>query len=361
MSIAAVIERSHKDKESWRYTDLEKLLALPSAAKKASSKTALPSIADSTDRHQLVFINGKPQPDMSSLGALPKGVVEFGKTECKLHLEDRTCLAMQLIELVFVNDDKATESECKLQIEIGQNARLTIAEHHMSTGAQAAAHIMETEIHLGAQSKLVHGKILHDQKNIAHLARTSATVEEGAYYRNFALLKDARLTRNEIDVKLAGKQAQCALNGIMLLRGKEHIDTLTRITHAASHGISRQHYKSIVKDQAHGVFQGKVMVAQDAQKTDAQQLSRALLLSDQAEMDAKPELMIYADDVSCSHGCTVGDLDADTLFYLRARGIDEQTARALLLRGFIGEVIDNLHVAEWREYARDHAGRWLDE
>jgi len=111
---------------------------------------------------------------------------------------------------------------------------------------------------------------------------------------------------------------------------------------------------------ARGVFQGKIIVAEGAQKTDGRQLSRALLLSDQAEMDAKPELEIYADDVACSHGCTVGDLDADTLFYLRSRGLDETEARALLLRAFIDEVIDEMHVAEWRDYARSEAGKWLD-
>ncbi len=147
----------------------------------------------------------------------------------------------------------------------------------------------------------------------------------------------------------------------MLLQGKEHADTLTRITHAAPHGISRELYKSIVKDQARGVFQGKIIVAEGAQKTDGRQLSRALLLSDQAEMDAKPELEIYADDVQCSHGCTVGDLDADAMFYLQARGIDEDEARALLLRAFIDEVIDEMHVGEWRDYARAEAGGWLDE
>ena len=164
---------------------------------------------------------------------------------------------------------------------------------------------------------------------LSSLAQTQRDIAEGAYYDNFALIKGRKLVRNEIDVTLAGPLAQCALNGAMLLRGHEHADTTTRITHAAPHGSSRQVYKTVLGGQSRGVFQGKIIVAEGAQKTDGYQLSRALLLSDQAEMNAKPELEIHADDVKCSHGSTVGDLDADALFYLRARGLNETEARAL--------------------------------
>ena len=183
----------------------------------------------------------------------------------------------------------------------------------------------------------------------------------GAFYDNFTLIKGGRLTRNEIEVMLAGKLAQCTLNGAMLLRGHEHADTTTRITHAAPHGTSRELYKTVLAEQSHGVFQGKIIVAEGAQKTDGHQLSRALLLSDQAEMSAKPELEIYADDVKCSHGSTVGDLDASALFYLRARGLSEAEARRLLIQAFVGEIIDEIHMTEWREVCRAEVEEWLHE
>jgi Fe-S cluster assembly protein SufD len=365
MSLATVIERSHRDKESWRYTNLDTLLKAnyvrPANDARLMPHAPLPSIIDDASlRHQIVFVNGRWRPEFTQLKGLPNFMEGDANNEYRLTLEGQTCLVTAPIELVFVteNEGEAAEFATRLDVKIGANTSLTIVEHHIGGDA---AHVIDTNIHLGAQSKLVHGKILHRQKNAAHLARTEVRVEEGGYYRNFALIKDTKLARNEIEVTLAGKLAQCALNGIMLLHAKEHADTLTRITHAAPFGVSRQLYKSIVKDQAHGVFQGKIIVAEDAQKTDGRQLSRALLLSDQAEMDAKPELEIYADDVQCSHGCTVGDLDADALFYMRSRGLSEDAARALLLRAFIDEVIDEMHGAEGHNFVRAEAGRWLDE
>ena len=366
MSLATIIERSRRDREDWRYTNLEKLITqdnAPALKTVPAHMPALPSIiGDAALRHQIVFVNGEWNPKLSQLGKLPPGVIESGSNdEYNLVLEQQTCLITAPIELVFVTQNGVAETTAQLNIKIGPNARLTIVEHHVGDVDSTTAQMIDTNIHMGAQSKLVHGKILHNQQSAAHLARAQITVDEGGYYRNFALIKGTRLVRNEINVTLKGKLAQCALNGIMLLQDKQHADTLTRITHAALHGISRQLYKSIVKDQAHGVFQGRITVAEDAQKTDARQLSRALLLSDQAEMDAKPELQIFADDVSCAHGCTVGDLNSEALFYLRSRGLDEAEARALLLRGFIDEVIDEMHVDEWRAYARDAAGEWLNE
>ena len=219
----------------------------------------------------------------------------------------------------------------------------------------------ETEIRLGPQAKLVHGKIVDTGDAMSSLAHTRVTIEEGAYYDNFALIKSGKLVRNEIEAKLAGKLAQCALNTVMLLRGSIHADTTTQIRHEAPFCSSRQICKSVIAEKAHGVFQGGITVAEGAQKTDAQQLSRALLLSDQAEMDAKPELKIYADDVKCSHGASIGALDENAMFYLRSRGLNEQEARALLIRGFAGEILDEIHVPEWRDYARREVEVWCDE
>ena len=230
-----------------------------------------------------------------------------------------------------------------------------------SNEASLFAHIIETEIELGEQAKLVHGKIVspQDEAFSVHLSQTTVRVAKGAFYDNFALLGGGKLTRNAIDVTLADEMAQCRLYGAMLLRGTEHADTTTRVVHAAPHATSRQHYKSVIGGKARGVFKGKIVVNKGAQKADGYQLCRTLLLSDQAEMDAKPELEIYANDVSCSHGCTVGDLDEQALFYLQSRGIVEEEARALLIEAFVGELVNEIQSPDLRQSVEDEVKKWL--
>jgi Fe-S cluster assembly protein SufD len=152
----------------------------------------------------------------------------------------------------------------------------------------------------------------------------------------------ARLSRNEVSVRLAGEGADCHLNGAYLVRGQQHCDNTTRIDHLVPNTSCSEVFKGVVDDQARAVFQGKLVVHRDAQHTRGHQLSKVLLLSDKAEIDTKPELEIYADDVICSHGATAGDLDHDALFYLRARGIPEQAARSMLIEAFLAETVDKI-------------------
>ena len=362
-ALASVIDRSHREREDWRYTNVEKLLAAMKANAPANNDThGLPSIiADVSQRQYIVFRNGVWQKDQSRLATLPAAILQGDSaTGYRLTLAALNCLVTAPIELVFLSDGEA-ESHLKLSIDVGSNTSLSIIEHHLATGAGNAAQVIDTDIRLGAQAKLMHKKIVHHMAGVPAFSRTDVHVEDGAYYRHFLLAKRARLMRNEIDVTLAGSLAQCGLYGALLLGGREHVDIQTRVNHNAPHSSSQQLFKAVLKDQAHGVFQGRIKVAEGAQKTDGKQLCRALLLSDQAEMDAKPELEIYADDVACSHGCAVGDLDADAMFYLRTRGLSEEGARALLLRAFVDEVIDTVQADDTRSYVRDLAGGWMNE
>jgi Fe-S cluster assembly protein SufD len=368
MSLTTVIERSRREKEAWKYTNLVPLTAqkfAPPVAKQKISAVQLPSIVkDADERHQIVFVNGAWQPNLSKLGELEGILKGDAKTGYSLRLAGQTCLVTAPVELVFLTDAgrEAAEINMRLSIELGASGRLTLIEHYVTpNGTSPVAGVFETQINLGPQAKLVHGRVIDGHAETICLSQTNVEIAEGAYYDNFTFIKGGKLIRNEIDAMLTGKLAQCALNGVMLLRGTTHADTTTHINHAAPFGTSRETYKSVVAGKARGVFQGRVTVAQDAQKTDAQQLSRALLLSDQAEMDAKPELKIYADDVKCSHGAAVGALDDDMLFYLRARGLNEQAARNLLIRAFAAEIIDQIPMAEWRDYVRAQAEVWCDE
>jgi Fe-S cluster assembly protein SufD len=363
-ALAALIDRSHREREDWRYTNVEKLMGALKAAPQAVAKIAnseLPSFtSDASQRQEIIFVNGVLSPRVTNTQKWSPMVVA-GNLESgyRLTFADQSCLIAAPIELIFVNE--GTDVAIKLDIDVGANSSLTIVEHHIARGDAIGSRIVETSIELGSQAKLVHKKIAHAMGSVARFTRTQVRLQEGAYYRHFSLMKDAHLSRDETDVMLDGPMAQCSFHGVMLLRDNEHADVQIRAHHNAAHTTSRQLYKAIVKDRAHGVFQGRIKVAKNAQKIDGQQLCRALLLSDQAEMDAKPELEIYADDVSCSHGCAIGDIDPDAMFYLRSRGLSEAAARGLLLRAFVDEVLDELQVEETRTYVRGLTERWADD
>jgi Fe-S cluster assembly protein SufD len=174
------------------------------------------------------------------------------------------------------------------------------------------------------------------------IVTSAVRVGRDASYRAFTLTLGGRLVRNQCDARIDGDGAEVELDAAYLIGGDSHVDTTTRIVHGAEHGTSRQTVKGVLDGHSRGVFQGKVLVEQGAQKTDGYQLSRALLLSRDAEVDVKPELEIYADDVKCSHGATTGRLDEDALFYLRARGIPAAEARALLVEAFVAEAIERV-------------------
>ena len=352
MTLASFVERSRREKEQWRYTNLEALLAtLPASA---ASNANIPQ-QDAEDYIRLIFINGVWQAKLSHFGSVPSCILMGDlETGYNLILGEHTCLVSQPIKMIFATDDNAPrEIAVKLSIDVGANGRLTLLEKHL---ASKAITTVETDITLHSRAKFVHAKLVQGG---AHLASTKVRVAGGAYYNNFSLLRGGQPARNEIDVVLEGEEAQAALNGAMMLRNSEHADTTTRITHQAPNCASRQIYKTVLDGKARGVFQGKIIVAQDAQKTDGYQLSRALLLSDQAEMDAKPELEIYADDVKCSHGSTIGDLDENAMFYLRARGLSEAEARALLIQAFVAEMLDEIQAEEWRDIFRREMEGWL--
>ncbi|HVI91593.1 MAG TPA: SufD family Fe-S cluster assembly protein, partial [Dongiaceae bacterium] len=177
----------------------------------------------------------------------------------------------------------------------------------------------------------------------------------------FAASLGAKLSRNEVDLDLAVTDGVARLAGITLARDAQHLDTTIRLNHSKPRGTSSQDFKSVVDARARSVFQGCIHVAPDAQKTDAQQVSRSLLLSSTASADTKPALEILADDVKCSHGATIGDLDEDSLFYLRARGVGEPEARRMLIEAFIGELIDHITVETARAYFRSAIDHWLAE
>ncbi len=365
--------------EAWRYTDLRALAAVsfaPAAA--GADATALISALPDFAAPLLVLVNGKIAPASSNFPE-GDGLGSFARTpDFALRCAPLAALNTMLAEdgaVIRVADgvDAATLALAHLSlaeagqpiavhprhlIRLGAGARLTLIEY--ATGQGCYWHNMVAEIALGAGAQLTHIRLQTEAAPAFHVATIFADIGPGARYDCFTLGLGARLARTEIHARLDGAGGIAHLNAAQLLRGAQHGDITTIVAHDAPGGASRQTVKSVLADRARGVFQGRIEVARAAQKTDGYQMSQALLLSPEAEIDCKPELEIFADDVKCSHGATIGALDPDQLFYLRARGIPEKLARTMLVRAFLDEAIEGIAHAGARAVLDRAIARWWE-
>lgn len=262
-----------------------------------------------------------------------------------IHIADHTVVE-QPLEVIHSYTATAQQDQDilsvypRLVLLVGQGADVTVLETLASAGA--ATHFVNrvSHVQVGANARVRHGVIQSLNTDAFDVETTLSDVARDGHYEHFVLSTGARLARNEMHCQLAADNATCALNGAYVADGDRHLDTTSLIEHQQPHGTSNQTYKGIIGGAGRGVFQGKIHVHPDAQKTDGYQLNQALLLSEKAEIDSKPELEIYADDVKCSHGATVGRLDEKDLFYLRSRGVPLAQARKLLIRAFLAETLD---------------------
>ncbi|HZL30183.1 MAG TPA: Fe-S cluster assembly protein SufD [Pseudolabrys sp.] len=381
----------HRRIEEWKYTDLRALMrdalplaSPPDAAAKARAKDA-GRIFASLDTRRLVFADGAFVPELSDLTpekgititsmaeALAKGDALVAKHVGKVFETDDAAVALNTalmgdgaviqiaaelkrpIHLIFATGDTPSASFTRSLIVIEKDAKALIAESHDGGGSQVNS-ALELVIGDGAQVdyfKAVNARGLH----VGSLLLTAGAK---AAFNTFAFNADASLVRNQAFIRFAGEGTHGAIRGVNLLRGKEHVDTTLLIEHAAGHCDSREQFKSVLDDSGHNVFQGKIVVKPHAQKTDSKMMTRALLLSDDAEADNKPELEIFADDVVCGHGATAGALDPGLKFYLMSRGIDEAQAEALLIQAFIGETVEEIAHEGFRDALMNAALAWLE-
>jgi Fe-S cluster assembly protein SufD len=258
------------------------------------------------------------------------------------------------IHLVFVSGETPSSAFIRSLIVAEKGSQAIIAESHDSALSQVNVAL---ELVIGDGAQVDYFKAT--QTRGLHVASLLATVGARAHFNTFALNSDAALVRNQSFIRFAGEHSTGGIRGVNLLRGKEHVDTTMLIEHAAGHCASREQFKSVLDDQGHNVFQGKIVVKPHAQKTDTKMMTRALLLSDEAEADNKPELEIFADDVVCGHGATAGALDPNLKFYLMSRGIDDKQAEALLIQAFIGETIEEVTHEGFRDALMAAALSWL--
>ena len=265
------------------------------------------------------------------------------------------------LHLLFVTSAAGAERAMPLRnlILAEEGSSATVLESYAGEGAGRYLTSVVTLTVVGEGATLRHAKLQDEASDAIHLPATSAALAADSRYASFALSLGGRLARNAIVARLDGSGIDCDLSGAYLGRGRQHLDTTTWIDHAKPGSKSREHYMGVLDESAHGVFQGKITVRPGAQQSDAHQLNKNLLLSDGAQVDTKPELEIYADDVKCSHGATAGELDADSLFYMRARGLDEDLARGMLVEAFIADVVDRVEAAALRAHLQRAVLGWL--
>jgi Fe-S cluster assembly protein SufD len=385
--------------EAWRFTPLHALIdgdfsvdAPPAPFDQARLKGVT---FGREAENRLVFVNGRLRSELSRLRHLSPGIellslaealtsrpelveaflgkapglavhpfaalnAAFAADGYVLHLSPGT-RSEAPIEILWIGSgaDKPPVYHPRNLIVAGKGAHATVIEHHVGLCIGSYFSDSITEIALGEGALLRHCKVQDESREAFHIAATGARLAAGAQYDSFVFSVGARLSRNEIHVALDGKRAHCRLNGAYLGRGEQIVDHTTVIDHITPETSSKELYKGVLDGRARGVFQGRITVRPGAQKTDGQQMNRALLLSDKAEINSKPELEISADDVKCSHGATAGELDDVSLFYLRSRGIPEAEARRLLVEAFLNEVIDAVALAGMRLTLEHNIARWM--
>jgi len=257
------------------------------------------------------------------------------------------------LNLVYVQDSPDSATYPRTLIVAGRNTRLTVFESYVSVNPDNATQYFTnavTEVAVGEGAEVTHYRLMNESRNAYHVGTTRVTQSRDSSYESGSFALGCALGRHDLSVLLDGTGAGCSLNGLYLTDNSEHMDNLVSIDHAHPHGTSRLYYKGILDGRSRAVFGGTVLVREDAQKTDAQQTDKNLILSDRAEVDSKPSLLIYADDVKCGHGATAGHIDEDTLFYMQSRGIDPQAASRILIHAFASEIIDTVSCELVRDY-----------
>jgi Fe-S cluster assembly protein SufD len=388
----------HRRVEEWKYTDLRALMrdakplaGVPDAAAKARARNAGASLA--IEARRIVFVDGAFVPELSDLTGLEPGLairsmahaLAAGDALIAAHLgkvvaTDDVAVALNTafmgdgalirvakdatlsrpIHLVFVcAGERPASIFARSLIVIEAGARAMLVESHEGTSTGDYQVNTALELVIGDEAHVDHVKITGDRAGAPHLSTLMAEIGAHARFNEFLFTIGGTVVRNQLFVRFAGEGTLAGIRGATLLRDRQHVDTTLVADHAVGACTSRETFKTVLDAEARGVFQGKIIVRPRAQKTDAKMATHALLLSETAEADNKPELEIFADDVQCGHGATSGDLDEDLLFYLKARGIPEREAEALLIQAFVGEAVEGIEHAGLRDALMEQVAAWL--
>jgi Fe-S cluster assembly protein SufD len=388
----------HRRIEEWKYTDLRALVrdvlppaAQPDATALSRAKAALARQAIE-GAAKLVLVDGALVPELSDLAARDgvsvkplRQVLENGANPAAgdllltlvtdpmislnaamvtdgvlISIADGTMLDRP-IQIVHVATSSGTAAYTRSHVQLGKGSRVTLVESFVGAEGANAYQVNDAVIlWVGDGAELSHVRLMADAPDSVNISSAIITAGAKAKLNFFNLTGGGLVSRYQGFVTLAGEGTDLSVNGINLLKDKQHGDTTLVVDHAVPHCTSRENFRAVVDDRGHSVFQGRIIVRPGAQKTDGKMMTRALLLSDEAEADNKPELEIFADDVTCGHGATSGALDDSLLFYLRARGLPEKEAQALLIQAFLGEAIEEITDDNLREFVAGQAERWLE-
>jgi Fe-S cluster assembly protein SufD len=330
--------------------------------------------------HRLVFVNGHHVSQLSKLHGLPHGVFVGSLARALREMPQwlEAAIASQThadgfaalntafmadgfavllppgevierpLHMLFLADEAGLATQPFNVVLAGARSGCAIVEHFAGQGGDAYWTNAVTRIVVDEQADVQHYRLQQEGPKAFHIASVFVAQQRASRIASHAFAFGGALSRTGIGTSLNAENAQATLNGLYFVGGRQHVDHHTRIDHAVVHGTSREYYRGVLDGAAHGVFNGRVIVHPDAQQTDTHQANHNLLLSRDAEIDTKPQLEIYADDVKCTHGATVGQLDEDQLFYLRARGVEERMARALLTYAFARDVVERVRIDSLR-------------
>jgi Fe-S cluster assembly protein SufD len=389
----------HRRIEDWKYTDLRALMreakplaGPPDAAGIARAKNA-GALVRGVEARRIVLVDGAFVPQLSDLAALEAGLTvvpmatalatgdaqvvrllgtvaptddiaaalntAFMGDGVVLRLADGAALTRP-IHLVFAYTASAAAAVfARSLVVIGNGTRATLIESHEGPDELDYQVNNALELMIGDDARVDHVKIGVEGSRALHISTLMAAIGARSELHDLSFTTGGAVVRNQLHVRFAGERAAATIGGASLLRGRQHVDTTLVVDHQARGGTSRELFKSVLDGESRGVFQGKIIVRPGAQQTDARMMTRALLLSEAAEADNKPELEIFADDVQCGHGATAGALDKDLLFYLKARGIPPGEAEALLIQAFVVEALETIERENLREALTGAAAAWL--
>ena len=377
--------------EDWRFTNVAPIARLnfkpaaPVAVNGAESRTLHESVFAGLPGSRLVFVNGffsaklsrvTPVAGGGRIGSLAaalatdaalieKHLGQYARTEKNSFAALNQALftdgafifvpagveVAEPVQLIYISSAKQNGETIQPRnlIIAGANSKLTVVESYLSTGNVAHLTNAVTELVAGENANVEHVKVQDESAGAFHIATISGEFGRASKVSVHSFALGAKLSRNNIRTKLAGEGLECILNGLYLTRDEQLADHHMIVEHAEPHCASHEYFNGILDDKSKGVFHGRILVREIAQKTDAKQTNKNLLLSDDASADTKPQLEIYADDVKCTHGATIGQLNAESIFYLRSRGMSEDTARRMLIHAFAGEIIERIRCEPARE------------
>ncbi|HEX9665942.1 MAG TPA: Fe-S cluster assembly protein SufD [Thermodesulfobacteriota bacterium] len=385
--------------EDWRFTNLAPIERTPfrlmlNGKSNLSRNDIEPFVFSDSLQNQLVFIDGRFSVELSSLNTsggvrisnLTKALFDYQDllSEHLTHYADFEHEAFTALNTAFMEDgafvsipkgvllhepihllyittinDIPCIANPRNLIILEDNSQANIIEHYVSLGSNVYFSNVVTEVVIGENSTLDHYMIERESVKAYNVSTLRVEQMRNSNLNSHSLLLGGSLVRNNVHPVLAGEGCHSFINGLFMSTGRQHMDNYMKVEHVSPHCDSRQLYNGVLNGKSRGVFHGRIIVHKDAQKTDAKQTNRNLLLSDSAQIDTKPQLEIYADDVKCTHGATIGQIDENAIFYIRSRGLSEESARAMLLYAFTSKSLESMNVEQIRDYIEKLVTEWF--